>query len=96
MEGLLGVVGTGAILFLTAFAYIIWQFNPTFKWPVRKPTEEAAGDDTAPALEESIENEEQNQFVPLTAGQTLNDLYAAGVRPNQLKEESRCFKSRNS
>ena len=88
MEGLFGVVGTGAILFLTAFAYIIWQFNPTFKWPVRKPTEEAAGDDTAPALEESIENEEQNQFVPLTAGQTLNDLYAAGVRSNQLKEES--------
>jgi S-DNA-T family DNA segregation ATPase FtsK/SpoIIIE len=88
MEELFGVVGTGAILFLTALAYIIWQFNPTLKWPVRKPIEEAVGDDTAPALEESIEKEEQNQFVPLTAGQTLNDLYAAGVRPNQLKEES--------
>ncbi|MCE2704623.1 MAG: DNA translocase FtsK 4TM domain-containing protein [Bacteroidota bacterium] len=87
MEGLFGVVGTGAILFLTAFAYIIWQFNPSFKWPVRKPEPVETIEETEIASEEENSSEEQNQFVPLAAGQTLNDLYAAGVRPNQLKEE---------
>lgn len=88
MEGIFGVVGTGAILFLTAFAYIIWQFNPTFKWPVRKPKQEEIEEENELLPEEANSNEEQNQFVPLAAGQTLNDLYAAGVRPNQLKEET--------
>ncbi|GDX42346.1 DNA translocase FtsK [Bacteroidota bacterium] len=88
MEGLFGVVGTGAILFLTAFAYIIWQFNPSFKWPVRQPLPVESEEESEPKSEEDHSNEEQNQFVPLAPGQTLNDLYAAGVRSNQLKEES--------
>ena len=88
MEGLFGVVGTGAILFLTAFAYIIWQFNPSFKWPVRQPLPVESEEESEPESEGDHSNEEQNQFVPLAPGQTLNDLYAAGVRPNQLKEES--------
>lgn len=88
MEGLFGVVGTGAILFLTAFAYIIWQFNPSFKWPARQPLPVESEEGSEPKSEEDHSNEEQNQFVPLAPGQTLNDLYAAGVRPNQLKEES--------
>ena len=88
MEGLFGVVGTGAILFLTAFAYIIWQFNPSFKWPVRQSLPVESEEESEPKSEEDHSNEEQNQFVPLAPGQTLNDLYAAGVRPNQLKEES--------
>jgi len=88
MEGLFGVVGTGAILFLTAFAYIIWQFNPSFKWPVSKSAPLAHEEELAATEEVDITDQEQAQFVPLTAGQTLNDLYAAGVRPNQLKEEA--------
>ena len=32
----IGNVGTGALLFLSVFAYAIWRFNPTFKWPERK------------------------------------------------------------
>ena len=88
MEGLFGVVGTGAILFLTAFAYIIWQFNPSFKWPVRQSLPVESEEESEPKSEEDHSNEEQNQFVPLAPGQTLNDLYAAGVRSNQLKEES--------
>ncbi|MBC7651094.1 MAG: DNA translocase FtsK [Deinococcales bacterium] len=32
----IGIVGTGALLAVTVFAYIIWRFNPTFKWPERK------------------------------------------------------------
>ncbi len=32
----IGRVGTGALLAVTVFCYIIWRFNPTFKWPERK------------------------------------------------------------
>jgi len=32
----IGTVGTGALLFLSVFAYVIWRFNPTFKWPEKK------------------------------------------------------------
>jgi len=93
MEGLFGVVGTGAVLLVTAFAYFIWQFNPTFKWPVNKPTpveneeeKEVVNEEEKEVVnEEATTNEEQPQFSPQAAGQTLNDLYAAGVRPNQLK-----------
>src|SRR4051812_19023842 len=32
----IGNVGTGALLSLAVFSYIIWRFNPTFKLPARK------------------------------------------------------------
>jgi S-DNA-T family DNA segregation ATPase FtsK/SpoIIIE len=28
----IGSVGTGALLTLSVFAYVIWRFNPTFTW----------------------------------------------------------------
>src|SRR5438309_4227930 len=35
----IGTVGTGALLSLAVFCYIIWRFNPTFKLPARKKVE---------------------------------------------------------
>jgi len=32
----IGVVGTGLLLLVTAFSYIVWRFNPTFTWPEKK------------------------------------------------------------
>jgi S-DNA-T family DNA segregation ATPase FtsK/SpoIIIE len=32
----IGRVGTGALLVVTVFCYVIWRFNPTFKWPEMK------------------------------------------------------------
>lgn len=29
----IGTIGTGALLFLSAFSFIVWKFNPTFKLP---------------------------------------------------------------
>ncbi|MFY7900583.1 MAG: DNA translocase FtsK 4TM domain-containing protein [Chitinophagaceae bacterium] len=29
----IGRVGTGFLLFTALFSYVIWRFNPTFKWP---------------------------------------------------------------
>ncbi|HAL94551.1 MAG TPA: cell division protein FtsK [Chitinophagaceae bacterium] len=93
MEGIFGVVGTGAVLFLVAAAYLIWQFNPSFKLPVKKdiqPTEDSAELDTTDEVEKSDEDETNSStsFAPLVAGQTLNELYASGVRTNSLKEET--------
>ncbi|MFZ9695515.1 MAG: DNA translocase FtsK [Chitinophagaceae bacterium] len=98
LEGFLGVVGTGFILLLVVGAYIIWQFNPSFKFPTKKivnATEDSKDVDinAANPLEEGEgESQEEdkklaNSFVPL-AGQTINDLYAAGGRPNALHGDS--------
>jgi DNA segregation ATPase FtsK/SpoIIIE, S-DNA-T family len=99
LEGFLGVVGTGFILLLVVGAYIIWQFNPSFKLPAKAVVnsqedsmEEAFSavdslDDSELNNEEEKDNKAAGSFVPL-AGQTINDLYAAGGRPNALHGDS--------
>lgn len=37
LSGLLGNVGTTALLIAGGFAYFIWRFNPTFTFPAKKP-----------------------------------------------------------
>jgi S-DNA-T family DNA segregation ATPase FtsK/SpoIIIE len=32
----IGYLGTGAMLMVAVFSYVIWRFNPSFKWPERK------------------------------------------------------------
>ncbi len=32
----IGNIGTGALLILSVFTYIVWRFNPTFTWPEQK------------------------------------------------------------
>ncbi|MDP4261876.1 MAG: DNA translocase FtsK 4TM domain-containing protein [Bacteroidota bacterium] len=41
LVGLLGTIGTAALLFVMALAYIIWQFNPGFNLPKRKEAVQA-------------------------------------------------------
>jgi DNA segregation ATPase FtsK/SpoIIIE, S-DNA-T family len=36
LMGVFGTVGTAALLLVVAFAYIIWQFNPSFNIPAKK------------------------------------------------------------
>lgn len=81
--GALGNIGTGAVLLLLAFGYCIWQFNPAFNLPKRKETivseEEVDADD-----EEAVV-----PVVPVTAGQTVNDLYNSnGVDPKNNVSKS--------
>lgn len=96
LEGFFGAVGTGFILLLIVGAYIIWQFNPSFKLPTKPmATTSSSSDEASPTtieLEQTDEKEEADQkagaaFVPL-GGQTINDLYAAGGRPNVLHGDS--------
>jgi S-DNA-T family DNA segregation ATPase FtsK/SpoIIIE len=65
----IGKVGTGAVLFLSAFAYVIWRFNPTFKWPERKPK---------PAAEnkEEVADEDVSILNISAEGLSINEQYA--------------------
>lgn len=100
LEGFFGTVGTGFLLLLVAGAYIIWQFNPSFKLPTKPVAAAIPPDDSAaivdleegaeleaPAQEKESDQKAGATFAPL-AGQTINDLYAAGGRPNVLHGDS--------
>lgn len=50
LTGILGNVGTAAVLLLVAVAYVIWQFNPSFNLPAKKeavPEPVVAGEEIA-------------------------------------------------
>lgn len=76
---LLGKVGTGALLFVAFFAYIIWQFNPVFNLPKKQqlPVEVPEELTTTPEL--------------VIAGKTINDQYAEANKPNALKGDAKLF-----
>jgi S-DNA-T family DNA segregation ATPase FtsK/SpoIIIE len=76
-----GTIGTGALLFVIALSYIIWQFNPAFNIPQRKKTIAVPGG--VPATEaggQIIQN-----------GKTINDVYSGNEEHagngNLLKKE---------
>ncbi len=80
LVSILGNVGTAALLLVVAFAYIIWQFNPSFNVPVRKEQQTLAE-------EELGQQNEQEKKDPI---QTVNDLYAEAnaKKGNALKNDS--------
>lgn len=63
LVGALGIIGTGAVLFLLALGYFIWQFNPAFSFPAKK--------------QETLmeEDEADDGVIPITGNKTVNDLY---------------------
>lgn len=81
LTGAVGSLGTAAILLLMAIAYFIWQFNPSFSWPVN------AKKSTGPAG--PLPAETGTEELPAAgAGKTVNDLYAEeknNPKANQLK-----------
>lgn len=84
LVGIFGNFGTAAILLVVAFAYIIWQFNPTFNVPARKQREDLP-ESLEPAL---VSPEEDSSFI---GGKTVNDLYAEAYdeeKGNSLKNNS--------
>ena len=77
----IGKVGTGAVLFLSLIGYLIWQFNPQLKWPVKDPKEQAESgneDSTEENPGEELESSEEKQSAAglTAAGMTVNELYA--------------------
>jgi len=82
----IGNFGTGALLVLSILSYVIWRFNPTFKWPERKPKtiiEEPEvfekGEDELPVRGEWDLNEQETPI-------TINEREEA-LNQNKLKNE---------
>ena len=78
--GIFGNFGTAALLFVVAFAYIIWQFNPSFNVPIRKEKPVTIAGEVIENLKEEGEEEE----VPVMPGvKTINDKYAEATASDQ-------------
>jgi len=86
LEGALGVFGAGAALLLIVTTYVIWQFNPRFTIPKRKPAPEEEtmeGIDTALADEPAVSE-------PVVPEEMLT-LQEANDRPEEVKPLSSSF-----
>ena len=89
----IGKLGTGAILFLSLAAYLIWQFNPKLKLPERKVTEEISepeiGEEESSETTEEVESDSTSKLgAAALAGMTVNELYANQPSGNSLVGES--------
>jgi S-DNA-T family DNA segregation ATPase FtsK/SpoIIIE len=85
LVGILGTIGTAALLIILWLAYFIWQFNPAFNLPQRRKEPVLEIDDSVAPDVEKISQEENKETVPVMSGKTINDLYAGG---NEGKEEN--------
>jgi S-DNA-T family DNA segregation ATPase FtsK/SpoIIIE len=57
LTGMLGTIGTAALLLVVALAYVIWQFNPAFNLPSKKqlaPAPSAEGGDSGETGDEDV------------------------------------------
>ena len=83
--GVLGTIGTAAVLLLLAAGYFIWQFNPAFNLPNKK---QQPGSE---AVEEEANEAVTTDVLPVTTGKTINDIYNEkneGVQPgNSVKSD---------
>jgi S-DNA-T family DNA segregation ATPase FtsK/SpoIIIE len=66
LKGILGVIGTAALLLVVAVVYFIWQFNPALNLPAKKPTEadeekEEAEETATPVIENATGNSLANE-----------------------------------
>lgn len=82
--GIFGNVGTAALLLVVAFAYIIWQFNPSFNVPAKTEKQIVTGEEA-----EAVEDEGESEII---GAKTLNDKYAESIATdkagNTLKKDS--------
>ena len=73
LENMMGYAGTGALLFVVALSYIIWQFNPVFKLPdFKKQKAENTNEETL--LHENLNedkavltNSEEDEVMPASS-----------------------------
>ncbi len=72
MDKFIGTIGTGALLFVIALSYVIWQFNPAFKIAKRK-------DSATLPPKDNITN---NDTLVINPGLTINDGYAENLDDN--------------
>jgi S-DNA-T family DNA segregation ATPase FtsK/SpoIIIE len=91
----IGNIGTGALLFLAVFSYIIWRFNPVFKlpdWKMKRAEKAAAAeiaplteDDEVPVFQEWNEAGEESSGAKLM----IHDDVAEPVSQNKMKNDGK-------
>ena len=76
----LGRFGTGAILLIAGFSYIIWRFNPSFNVPnfdfliPKKKAPDFVSEDTEEAVKQEWDlNNPPAEIIPATSGNSLKD-----------------------
>jgi S-DNA-T family DNA segregation ATPase FtsK/SpoIIIE len=88
-----GNMGTGAILFIAVFCYIIWRFNPVFKLPKWKLNSNKTvaneivtppGDDEQTVFQQWNENEEES-----AAALFIEDQLEVPVSNNKMKNDGK-------
>lgn len=91
MTGILGTIGTASALIILWLGYFIWQFNPAFNLPQIKKRPVTDGEES-PALPGGASNtqNEQEEFTPVVAGKTINELYSGtqSGKDNSLIKEN--------
>ncbi len=85
LVGLLGTIGTAALLLVVGLSYLIWQFNFSFKLPEKKAEEQVPEIVAVDPMDEAISS-------PGKTGISINDLYSEKYEPpvekkNLLKGE---------
>ena len=75
-----GVFGTGAILFIAGFSYIIWRFNPSFNVPnfdfliPKKKAPDFVSEDTEEAVKQEWDlNNPPAAIIPAASGNSLKE-----------------------
>jgi S-DNA-T family DNA segregation ATPase FtsK/SpoIIIE len=87
MIGLMGTIGTTALLIVVAACYLIWQFNPSFNLPERRTASDNENDAATGGAKLTVDTS-------LLNGKSVNDLYAeegniaVSEKGNLLKGES--------
>ncbi|MDB5232530.1 MAG: cell division protein FtsK [Chitinophagaceae bacterium] len=79
----IGKVGTGCLLFVAVFSYVIWRFNPTFKLPERKIKPAVIDEPLNPAFSSDELDEDDETALPL--GSMIG---AEEAITNKLKQDS--------
>lgn len=69
----IGEIGTIAVLVVAVLSYVIWRFNPVFKWPVKKAPG-LPGEDVVPVEEEISETHEWTDDAKPAKGNSVKDV----------------------
>ncbi len=84
--GIFGTIGTAALLLVVAFAYVIWQFNPSFNVPAKKENQSLADD-------EAVDND--GAIIP-TGTQTPSDqVIRAGINDKYAEKKGNGLRNDN-
>jgi S-DNA-T family DNA segregation ATPase FtsK/SpoIIIE len=85
--GIIGKIGTGALLFVAGLAYIIWRFNPVFRVPAL-PKKISDADETFDLNDSGAKLYVDNSFDGLKGNSLKTEGTVVVIPPKQLAEQN--------